>query len=76
MEIFLVPFIVLVLIIVILVVPGAAARQATIEHERTLTAMQDVSDEAKARMTDLHRAYRAELSQAARAHGAHQRRMR
>ena len=66
MEIILVAFLALVVIILILLIPAAASRQATIEHEQTLAAMQDASDEAKQRITDLHRAYRAELARVAR----------
>lgn len=76
MESILVAFLALVLIILILLIPAAAARQATIEHEQTLADMQDASNEAKQRITDLHRAYRAELARAAKAHGAQQRRTR
>jgi hypothetical protein len=76
MESIVVAFLVLVLIILVLLIPGTAARQATIEHEQTLAAMQDASDEAKARITQLHRAYRRELARAARNRAAQQRRTR
>ncbi len=74
MELFLIAVGVLLVIIVILLMPGAAARQARIEHERTLDAMQETSDEAKQRITDLHRAYRAELARAAKRQQAPRRR--
>lgn len=76
MEIILIAVLALVLIMLILLIPTAAARQATIEHEQTLVAMQDASDEAKQRITDFHRAYRAELGRVARDRAAQQRRTR
>lgn len=76
MEIILVAFLALVLIMLILLIPTAAARQASSEHEQTLAAMEDASDEAKQRITDFHRAYRAELGRVARDRAAQQRRIR
>lgn len=76
MEIILIALLTLALIILILLVPTTARRQATIEHEQTLAAMQDATDEAKQRMTDFHRAYRAELGRVARDRAAQQRRTR
>lgn len=76
MEIILIAVLALMLIMLILLLPTAAARQATIEHEQTLVAMQDASDEAKQRITDFHRAYRAELGRVARDRAAQQRRTR
>ena len=66
MEIILISFLALALILLILLVPTTVRRQATIEHEQTLAAMQDVTDEVKQQIRDLHRTYRMELMQVAR----------
>ena len=61
-----VAFLALLAIIAILVLPGSEVRQATTAHEQRLDEMQAVSDEAKQHISDLHRAYRADLTRAAR----------
>ena len=76
MEIILISFLALALIMLILLVPASARRQATIEHEQTLAAMQDVTDEVKQQIRDLHRTYRMELMQVARERATPPRRTR
>ncbi|MBL8129670.1 MAG: hypothetical protein JNM64_18680 [Chloroflexia bacterium] len=76
MEIILISFLALALIMLILLVPASARRQATIEHEQTLAAMVDASNEAKQQIRDLHRTYRAELTRVARERATPPRRTR
>lgn len=76
MEIILIPFLVLLLIVLLLVLPSTATRQRAIEHEQALADMQAVSDATKQRISDLHRAYRTDLARAAKTRSAARRRMR
>ena len=76
MEIILISFLALALILLILLVPTTVRRQAAIEHEQTLAAMQDVTDEVKQQIRDLHRTYRMELMQVARERATPPRRTR
>lgn len=75
MEIILIPFLVLLLIVLLFVLP-TATRQGAIEHEQALADMQAVSDATKQRISDLHRAYRTDLARAAKTRSAARRRMR
>lgn len=70
MELVLISFLVLLLIVLIFLLPNAGARQARSEQEQTMADMQALSDEARQGIRLLHRAYRTELTRAARAHAA------
>lgn len=76
MEIILISLLALALVMLILLIPTTARRQATIEHEQTLAAMLDASNEAKQQIRDLHQTYRAELTRVARERATSPRRTR
>jgi hypothetical protein len=74
MEVFLVPGIALLLIVLLLVLPsGRTPRDGA--HHLIRAAMDLVADDTKARLTRLHRAHRADLARAVR-HRSATRRMR
>jgi hypothetical protein len=73
MEAFAVAFVTLLLIVLVLLLPSAITRRAAIKHGQSLAAMEEISDEAKERITQLHQAYRAELTRAAKAQAAKRR---
>lgn len=67
MDAIVVAFVALLLIILVLLMPSGVMKHDAAQHEQTIADMQQVSDAAKAQITQIHRAYRVELARATKA---------
>lgn len=77
MEPLIIVSIVVILIALILVIPGADRATKDEEmHQQTLTAMEHVSNDARQRINALGRAYRTQMTEVARSQTAPPRRRR